>query len=153
MEIIIVKNSAEELIITQRRRLTVTGSMFCVPAFLLLFNFQGLPILLAISGGTLLWMIILHSFFKGIIYTIKANKTSKTLDINIRSILGTRKTQLEYSQIHHVIMAETHRFLPQSENCRYHLIIEGSNETRLKFMGFKNRNYCKQTAALIESYL
>jgi alpha-glucuronidase len=111
MEITIVKNSDNELIITQQRRLTVTGSMFCVPAVLLLFN-HGLPFFFILSGCALLWMIVLHCFYKGVTYTIKANKADQTLQVNIRSIFRNKKRSIHYSQVHHVIMAESHSFLP-----------------------------------------
>lgn len=153
MEITIVKNSENELIITQQRRLTVTGSMFCVPAVLLLFNFKGLPILFVLAGCSLLWMIVFHCFYKGITNTIKANKSEQTLDVSIKSIFKNKQKVIHYSQVHHVIMAETHRFLPSSTQYNYHLVFEASDDRRLKLFGFKNRNYCKQTAALIESYL
>jgi hypothetical protein len=153
MEITIVKNSENELIITQRRRLTLTGSMFCVPAVLLLFNFQGLPVLFVLSSCTLLWMIVLHCFYKGITYTIKANKAEQTLDIAVKSIFSNKQKIIHYSQVHHVIMAESHRFIPRSDNYNYHLIFEASEDRRLKLFGFRNRNACKHTAALIESYL
>ena len=153
MEITIVKNSGNELIITQQRRLTVTGSMFCVPAVLLLFNFQGFPVFFVLTSCALLWMIVFHCFYKGITYTIKADKSEQTLDISIRSIFKNKQKVIHYSQVHHVIMAETHRFLPRSENCNYHLVFEASDDRRLKLFGFKNRSFCKQTAALIESYL
>ena len=153
MEITIVKNSDNELIITQKRRLTVTGSMFCVPAVLLLFNLQGLPVLFVLCSCLLLWMIVFHCFYKGITYTIKANKSEQTLHVAVKSIFSHKQKIIHYSQVHHVIMAETHRFLPRSENYNYHLIFEASEGRRLKLFGFRNRRYCKQTAALIESYL
>jgi hypothetical protein len=153
MEITIVKNSENELIITQKRRLTVTGSMFCVPAVLLLFNFQGLPFLFVLSSGALMWMIVLHCFYKGITYTIKANKSEQTLDITVKSIFSHNQKIIHYSQVHHVIMAETHRFIPRTDNNNYHLIFEASEDRRIKLFGFKSRSYCKQTAALIERYL
>lgn len=153
MEIKIVKNSDTELIITQQKRLTVTGSLFCVPAITLLFNWPGLPVLLLLSSCALLWMIVFHCFYKGVTYTFKANKINQTLHVAVKSIFRHSKNQIDYTHIHHVIMAESDRFLQRSENCHYHIIIEASQDRRLKIFGFKNRAYCKQTAALIESYL
>jgi len=153
MNIKIVKNSATELIITQQKKLTVTGSMFCVPAIMLFFNFPHLPVIILLSGGVLLWMVVLHCFYRGVTYTFKANKTEQTLEVAVRSFFRNKKDKLSYHEIHHVLMAESDRFLKSAGNCHYHIIIETSCDKRLKLFGFKNRRPCKNTRDLIESYL
>lgn len=153
MEIKIIKNSATELIITQQRKLTVTGSLFCLPVVLFLFNWPGMPLILSITCCVLLWMIALHCFYKGVTYTFKASKTDQMLKVNVKSIFNNTSYDLGYPQIHHIIMAETDRLFNRSENWHYHIIIEASNNRRIKIFGFTNRGNCKRTAALIESYL
>jgi hypothetical protein len=152
MSLKIVKNSATELIITQQKKLTVTGSVFCVPAIALLYYLPHFPFIIFI-GSIFLIAVILLCFYRGITYEFKANKTVQTLELTVKSVLRNRKNHFSYAQVNHILMAESDRFLQRAGNFHYHIIIETSTNKRLKLFGFKNRNNCKKTAALIESYL
>jgi len=152
MSLKIVNNSATELIITQQKKLTVTGTVFCVPAITLLYYLPNFPLVILIASFVLVTIIIL-CFSRGITYKFKADKTTQTLELVVKSILVNRKNNFSYPQVHHVIMAESDRFLQSPGNCHYHIIIETSTNKRLRLFGFKNRATCKNTAALIESYL
>ena len=152
MSIKIIKNSATELIITQQQKLTVTGSMFCLPAFGVLFYFPNIPALIIISIYLIIAFLLL-SFYRGVTYVFKADKSTQTLQIAVKTTLRKKTNNLRYEQVYHVIMAESDRFLQRAGNCNYHIIIETSRNKRLKLFGFRDRADCKKTAALIESYL
>jgi hypothetical protein len=106
-----------------------------------------------VGGFVVLWMIVLHFFYRGVTYTFNASKENQTLQVNVKSIFHSRHYRFAYSQINHIIMAETDRFFSRSENWHYHIIIEATKNKRIKVFGFTSRDNCKQTAALIESYL
>ncbi|CAN5465193.1 hypothetical protein BH10BAC3_BH10BAC3_36160 [soil metagenome] len=152
MSVKIIKNSATELIITQQKKLTVTGSVFCLPVISLLFYFPNFPAIILTTIFFVL-LIIMLCFYRGVTYVFKADKTAQTLEVAVKNIFRHRKNNLSYQQVHHVIMAESDRFLQSTANCHYHIIIETSTDKRLRLFGFKNRATCKKTAALIESYL
>ena len=152
MSLKIVKNSATELIITQQKKLTVTGTFFCVPAITLIYYLPHFP-WIVVAASLFIVTLVLLCFYRGITYEFKANKTAQTLELVVKSILVNRKNNLSYQQVNHVIMAESDRFLQSPGNCHYHIIIETSTNKRLRLFGFKNRTTCKSTAALIESYL
>jgi hypothetical protein len=153
MDIKIVKNSSTELIITQQKKLTITGSVFCLPAAMLLFILPLIPGLTLFLSCVILWMIVLLCFYKGVTYTFKASKVEKALELSVKGIFRTRKSSLTYQQIYHIFMAESDRFLQKTANCNYKIVIETSDKKYLKLFGFRNRQACKQTRALIESYL
>ncbi|MES2648348.1 MAG: hypothetical protein V4717_15835 [Bacteroidota bacterium] len=152
MSIKIIKNSATELIITQQQKLTVTGSMFCIPALGVLFYFPNIPALIIVSIYLLITFLLL-SFYRGVTYVFKADKLSQTLQVAVKTTLRRKTKNLSYEQVYHVIMAESDRFFQSAANCHYHIIIETSKNKRLKLFGFSDRAACKSTAALIESYL
>ena len=131
MSLKIVKNSDTELIITQQKKLTVTGTFFCVPAISLLFYLPNFPWVILFASFFLVTVIIL-CFYRGITYEFRANKTAQTLELAVKSILINRKNNLNYNEVFHVIMAESDRFLQHSGNCHYHIIIETSSNKRLR---------------------
>ena len=153
MNIQIVKNSSTELILVQQKKLTITGSAFCVPATMLLFSLPVIPGMILLVSCIILWIIALLCFYKGVTYTFKANKTEEALELSVKGIFRTKKNSLQYQQIHHILMAESDRFLQSAANCNYNIVIETSNKKYLKLFGFKKRQDCKQTRALIASYL
>lgn len=153
MNIKIIKNSLTELVITQQKKLTLTGSLFCLPLFLVLFDITEAPGLMLFFSCLFLWMIILFGFLKGVTYTVKANRTRQVMELSLKGILRNKNESLKYNGIDHILMAESSNFFDRSGNYKYHIIIETSDKRRIKLFGFKDRQLCKQTMALIESYL
>lgn len=153
MNIKIIKNSSTELIITQQKKLTLTGSAFCIPAVMLLFRMPLISGMTLLISSIILWFIVILCFYKGITYTFKANKTDEELELLIKGFFRTTKKRLHYDQINHVIMAESDGFFKSTVNYSYRIIIETSDKKHLRIFNFKNRQDCKQTRALIDSYL
>ncbi len=146
------EKTEHKLILRQQRKLTLRGFAFSVPGLLALFFPENQPVLWLVPICVLLFVLSIHSFYKGVSYTCTTDRNTQTVELMTKGLFSKKLQVWHFNDISLLLMGEKDLFLQRRSNCNYEILLDTVKGKRYKLLHFSSRDYCKKTIELMEEY-
>jgi hypothetical protein len=147
------ERSANKLVLRQHKKLTLTGFVFCVPGVMIWLYAPKTPGIFLLLSCLLLLLVAVRCFYKGITYTCTADRTNKTLELEVKGLFSSSRQTWHFRDIRFLLLGEKDLFLQSSTKCTFDILLDTRSGRRFRLLNFRSRPSCKDTIALIENYL